>query len=799
MPEKISCFHCGDDCGKYPVIYDYKHFCCHGCKTVYEILRENKLFKYYELSDNPGLKVNRSETTGKYDFLENNEIAEKLIDFRDDSYTRVIFYIPSIHCSSCIWLLENLGRVNSAIIMSQVNFSTKELTVLFRNDKFSLRQLAELLDLLNYPPHISLDSLGKNKNAPFDRQLLIKIGIAGFLFGNIMLFSMPYYIPGKELIEEPFKNFFTWLNLVLSIPVLFYCGADYLKSGLKNLYHWFIDINLPIAIGMLAIFFQSAFETVTQSGHGYYDSLSGLIFFLLVGRWYQDKTYRALSFERDYKSYFPAAVLKISGDREFYEPLDKLTFGDIILIRNQELIPADGILLSGQALIDYSFVTGESRPVIIAEKQQVFAGGKIIGNAARIMINKEVQQSRLTELWNKENYKFSRKPTFTRLIDRVSRTFTLTVIFIAVITFVYWLMTYSPNALRAAVAVLIVACPCALALSIPFAFGNTMRLFGKYGFYLKKSEVVEKIHQCTTIIFDKTGTLTETDSASAGYSGIKLSEEEKTWVHAAVRNSIHPLSKAVAEYLKENYNPALTVENFREVISSGIIAEVEGHKIMAGSADFVTGESVAQGSSEVWLSVDHVVKGKFTISVRYREGLDKIISRLKGKYDIHIISGDHDAERKTLEKIFPPDTTIRFNLSPAEKLEYVRNLNASGKKVLMIGDGLNDAGALRESHAGISIADKIFHFSPACDAVLEAGQFARLFDFIDLSDKAIRIVKLSLLISFFYNLTGLFFAVRAMLSPLIAAVLMPASSVSVVAFVVLLTNFAVQRSMKKHA
>lgn len=797
MSDKIKCFHCGDDCGKYPVFYDDKNFCCHGCKTVYDILKGNKLYKYYELESTPGIKTESIVQNEKFAYLDLDEIKKQLIEFQDDTYSKVSLNIPAIHCSSCIWLLENLNRIQPAVIQSQVNFTTKETVILFEHQRISLRQLVELLDSLGYTPHISLESISKGKSKPYNKMLLIKIGVAGFAFGNIMLFSMPYYIPGKELIEEPFRNFFTWLNLVLSLPVLFFCGFDYLRAGLKNLYYRFIDINLPIAIGMLAIFVQSVHETISQTGHGYYDSLSGLIFFLLIGKWYQDKTYRALSFERDYKSYFPAAVLKSDSSAENYIPVEKLAIGDLIIIRNQELIPADGQLQSENAMVDYSFVTGESKPVLISMGQQLFAGGKIIGNAVKVLINKEVQQSRLTELWNREDYKYTDRPPFIRLIDKVSRHFTVIVLAIAVLTAVYWLFVNPSIAIRAATAVLIVACPCALALSIPFGLGNSMRLFGKAGFFLKKSEVIEKIHQCDTFVFDKTGTLTDTSEGEIVYEGDELKDEEKKWIHALVRSSVHPLSRAIAFYLKEYYHPDIQVDDFKEIISSGISGRVETHKILVGSAAFTGAETSFSENAEVWISIDQQVKGKFRVGVKFRNGLKELAAKLIPAFHIHIISGDNEHELPQLKKIFTENTHFAFHLSPVQKLEYIRKLQSEGKKVLMVGDGLNDAGALRESHVGISIADKVFHFSPACDAILEGNQFNKLLHFKRLSSKTLAVIRYSLLISFFYNMAGLYFAVRGMLSPVIAAVLMPASSVTVVAFVVFMTNVIVKRGLEK--
>jgi len=787
---KIKCFHCGDDCGKYPVIFEEKNFCCHGCRTVFEILNTHKLYKYYELEESPGIKPDNDIAETRFSFLDNDEIIEKIIEFDAGGISRVVFSVPSIHCASCIWLLENLNKINRFIISSTVNFTRKELIVVFQNQELSLRKLAELLARINYPPHFSFEQLDKKQSKTTNRNLIIKLGVAGFMFGNIMLFSMPYYVPGKELVEEPFKNFFTWLNMFLCLPVVFFCGFDYLKSGFKNIYYRFIDINLPIAIGILAILFQSIYETISTSGHGYYDSLSGLIFFLLIGKWYQDKTYKALSFERDYKSYFPIAVTKISNGKEESVPINKILPGDEIMIRNQELIPADGILQSDVAYIDYSFVSGESKPVKVERNQKVFAGGKQTGSHIVLKINKMVNQSRLTELWNQENFKDAGSARLVKLLDKVSKNFTLIILLIAASTFIYWYFTDPAIAVKASTAVLIVACPCALALSVPFAFGNMMRLFGRYGFYLKKSDIVEKLQRTDTIVFDKTGTLTEQDRGSITFTGQQPNELEKEMIYLLTKNSTHPYSLIIAGYYSEYANSNLEISDFMEIPSAGLKAKINGINFKLGSAEFV-GENDGENdinASRVWLMIDDHIKGYFNIKAKYRDGLNEIISNIKEKYELHIISGDNDSELENLKKIFPSSTHFNFNMSPAEKLDYIRKLKNRNKKVLMIGDGLNDAGALRESYAGISIADSVYHFSPACDAILEASKFNKLSFYLKTSKSTVRIVKTSFLISFIYNFAGLSFAVQGLLTPIIAAVLMPLSSVTVVGYVVLLTG-----------
>jgi Cu+-exporting ATPase len=792
------CIHCGDSCGKYPVIWEEKAFCCHGCKTVYQLLNDKQLIKYYEIENQPGIRIDNKDFSNKYAYLDNEEIKSKLLEFSDGEYSKVLLYIPSIHCSSCIWLLENLNTLHKGIIQSMVNFVKKEVSITFKDQEISLRQIVELLVSIHYIPQITLEQADSRKAQKNNRKLIAKIGVAGFAFGNIMLLSMPHYVPGKELIEEPFKNFFASISLALSIPLVGYAANDYLISAYKNIRKKMISIDLPIAIGVLALFIQSSVEISSKTGSGYLDSLAGLVFFLLIGKWYQNKTYKALSFERDYKSYFPVAVTRIFEGKEEIKQLEELTKGDRIIIRNQELIPADATLVKGTAYIDYSFVTGESKAVKREVGSPLYAGGKQIGSNIELEITKEVEQSQLTKLWNQENTTDRKATPLVVLIDKVSQYFTISIISIALITALFWLFIDPSNAVKAATAVLIIACPCALALSIPFTFGNMMRLLGKVRFYIKKTDIIERLTKISCIVFDKTGTLTKQGNNNMQFHGSPMNDEEEMAVYSLCKQSTHPLSIAICEHL--HFNVSRNVSDFMEIPSSGLKGKIGSLQVKIGSKDFVSPDFSDQSKyavSRVFVSVNEKLKGYFAIQNDYRDNLQSLIQKLDKHYDLHVISGDNDQEKKNLINFGFDEEKVAFNLSPQNKLDYIRRLNNKGKKVLMIGDGLNDAGALRESYVGISIADDIYQFSPACDAILDARQFHRLPDYLYLARQSLKIVIASFIISFLYNLIGITIAVQAILSPIIAAILMPISSVSVVLFATLATQYIYNKSLPK--
>ncbi|WP_435624584.1 heavy metal translocating P-type ATPase [Flagellimonas sp.] len=779
-----TCYHCGDSCEGKPVHFDEKVFCCHGCKTVYEIFSDNGLTYFYELEAKAGSTPNPIQK--KYDFLDNPEIASQLVEFDEESIQVVNLSIPNIHCSSCIWLLENLNRLHEAISVSQVNFPAKTIRVTYKTETFSLKALVLLLSSIGYEPYLSLEDYAK-KGKKTDRSLIYKLGVAGFAFGNVMLLSFPEYFEVEEFWLEQYKVVFRWLMFTFSIPVVFYASQDYFKSAIKGLRSKMLNIDVPIALGILVLFLRSSVDIIWDLGSGFFDSLTGLVFFLLLGKFFQQKTYAFLSFERDYKSYFPIAVTRLGANNlEENIQIFEVRKGDRLLIRNQEILPVDCILIQGSAEIDYSFVTGESKSVAKEKGERLFAGGKQLSGVLEVEVQKSVSQSYLTQLWGNSVFAKDKASNFQTLTDGIGRRFTMAVLTIATLASTYWLMHEPSMALNVFTAVLIIACPCAIALAAPFTLGNMLRIFGKHKFYLKNSNVIERLAKIDAAIFDKTGTITTTQEDAVFYEGLELSTAEKNMLKTTLRASSHPLSRSLYSILQSN--DIVTLDEFQEHEGKGLEARANQRTIKVGSASYVGREQTSKAlNTSVYVSTDEEVKGRFVFKNQYREGVDEVFRELQQSMELGILSGDNDGERVRLQKILPPNAKIAFNQKPEDKLNFIKDLQQT-KKVLMVGDGLNDAGALAQSDVGIAVSENINVFSPACDGILDARVLDRLPLFMALSKKSIKIIKISFLLSLCYNVIGLYFAVTGQLQPVIAAILMPLSSISVVAFTTLCVN-----------
>lgn len=775
----LLCYHCGEPCETDTIRIVEKPFCCQGCKTVYEILNKVELCDYYAIEKAPGLTQKKPLRPDKFAFLDDKDLQAKLIHFKDEHQSHVSFYLPQMHCSSCIWLLEHLGRIDAHIVRSQVNFLKKEVSVVFDHAHCSLRKVAELLTMIGYEPHFSLHNLAAKPVRTYDKSRIYKIGITGFCFGNIMLLSFPEYFSLGNMAESSLEQLFSFLILLLSLPVFFYGASGFFISAWKGLRQSILNIDAPIALAILITFGRSLYEILSHSGAGYMDSMSGIVFFMLLGRFFQDKTYNTMAFNRDYTSYFPLGVTVLEEEsREKQIPVSELKTGQRIKVHSGEIIPADCILFFGKGLIDYSFVSGEALPVEKRIGEIIYAGGKQMGGALELEVVKDVSQSYLTQLWNNDAFSGEEEKS-TSYIHALSRYFTLILFSIAAATALYWQVHDSSRVWGAVTAVLIVACPCALLLSATFTNGNMLRILQKYGFYARHASVIEQIPQADTIVFDKTGTITQQRKSSITYTGISLPPEALQMIRSLAGQSGHPLSKALLQSLPF-YN-MLPVKQYEEIPGQGLKGMILNREVMIGSADFVQPkEHHTTYGSRVYVKIDGKIAGYYGISTMYREGLSGLLEKLRRRYRIALLSGDNASEYDRLKPLF--NASLLFGQSPQDKLNYIRSLQQEGHKVIMIGDGLNDAGALKQSDVGIAVSDNVNNFSPACDVIMKGDSLGYLDTLLEYCKKNRQIINLSFVISILYNLIGLYFAVRGELRPVIAAILMPVSSVSIVLF-----------------
>lgn len=774
----LRCAHCGDPCLSGCVTDADLTFCCAGCRSVHLILQVNNLCDYYAIDRKAGLSMRHANADeSRYSILEDYHTAQRQISWAQGSQIKAQFGIPSIHCASCIWLLDQLHKFDQGIRSSDVDFLRKTIYVEFDATQTSLKKIALLLSSLGYEPELNAERGNGDAGAVHRsaiRRLYMRIGVAGFAAGNIMMFSIARYLAGEGGLAPSLGLLFNILSIVLSVPVLLFAASPWFTSAFAALRRRRINLDVPVALGISVLFVRSITDISLGLGEGFLDSFAGLVLFLLVGRLFHQKAFDAVSFDRTYRSFFPLSVRIEKRGEQRITPIDDVHAGDTIVARNGEIIPCDSILISPAAYIDYSFVTGESTPIESVGGSVVHAGGKVTGKSARLAATAPASQSHLASLWERYGRHTERR-SYTDLSDRFGARFTVIAVSIAVAGFMAWLPDVGA-ALNVFTAVLIIACPCALTIAVPVTLGTAMGVLGRKNIFIKNTGTLLELSKSDTIVFDKTGTLTE-PLGTITFSGRDLSEEEWSSIRGVASQSIHPMAQSIAAG-----EPQTDVDSVYEEIGQGIEGRCNDHYVRLGTRQFVACEGEADDGTHISINGEYV--GSFTIQSKLRDGMHEMVDELRyvssDKPLLTLVAtGDSERDRAVLSSLFG-NHQMAFRLSPEDKVHTIEDLQRLGRTVMMVGDGLNDAAAMGFANVSVAVTNNASTLVPACDVVMPAKALHKLPAILRFAAEMTIVIKMNLVFTIAYNMIGLTLALSGLLTPILTAIMMPVSSLVVV-------------------
>jgi Cu+-exporting ATPase len=775
VPVATLCRHCGEPCPTPDPASPLGPFCCGGCEAVYAFVNGHGLGAFYACDVPPGVTQRAAALAGEgFAALDDPAVAARVLRLDTAALACAVFAVPGLHCASCVWLVERLWGVDPRIVRVEVDLLRRSVQVWFRRDRMSLRQVAELLAATGYAPDVPHEA-PRAGTTPARRRLHLQLGVAGFAFGNVMVFSIPRYASGAPL-EAPFQQLFDALNVALATPVLLYSAADYLRRAWRALAMFRLTLDVPVALGLLALYGRSVVDIVGGRGPGFMDSFAGLVFFLLVGRLFQEHAFDRIAFDRTFRSFLPLTVRVSRGEAWVPTPIEALRIGDRIALRPQEVVPADAVLVDPSGTIDYAFVTGESTPVAVTLGERVHAGGRVVDGALRLDVTQPVEHTHLARLWNHPAFGADRRHWITGVSARFGTWFTVATLALAAAGAAAW-WPDAGMAVQVASAVLIIACPCALTLAAPVTLGTAMSQLAPRGLFLKEPAVALDLSRIDTIVFDKTGTLTGGDARALPPAD--LPDADWRHVQRLAAASAHPVSRAIAGGIAADRPVAGRVE----VPGQGLRGVVDGHDVVIGTAAFVAStagadvDSAAAGSGAA-LAIDGRFRGWTRLAAPIRHGIEAAAASLTRRYDLWLLSGDNGADAPRWTALF--GLRRLFQQSPDDKLAFVQARMAEGRRVLMVGDGLNDAGALAAADVGLAVSDDTACLVPACDAMVRGRALAELPALLRYARHARHVIVLCFAVSVVYNVLGLTLALQGRLTPLATAVLMPVSSLTVI-------------------
>lgn len=706
----------------------------------------------------------------------------------------VRFYIEGIHCSACLWLIEKLSEWVSDIHTIRLNIGTSIATVQLKPDG-KISSVATALNRLGYRPHLIQEKDEENKIQQNIRQKeLIRLGLVGVLTGNIMLLSFAMYTGANQEWGSYFKS----LSLVLFIPVLTYGALPFYQSALASIYRFSktksISIDLPISFALIVGFLASLSQWKNPDVHPYFDSLATLVFLILSSRYILQRILDRHNQSKHYlKFYEPDTARRLNTNTNEYEPVPPqyLNTGDVIQVLRHETIPADGVLIDEEGIVNQSIITGESSPVTLHKGEEIFCGATLLSESVKLRTTKTSNETRIHQILSESEVLAHSKPKILSLFDRVAGYLVSAIVLISVLALgvFHWVGLPTQEAITRCLALIIITCPCALALGTPLTLSLSLIKAAKEGILFKTSSTIEKISQVTSILFDKTGTLTHGSFDILSYRtyperGSIPEKEIQSVIYSMEKKSDHPIAQALVQYF-EKHSPKITpIENLETLPEGGVAAEVMHSKWkIVPNHQFSSHSKTQSISTEIIVYKNDTAVAEILLGDKIRESSKQAIQSLKEKgLSIGILSGDSEnAVTQVAKTLHIPVGRARAQHSPEQKSAYIKELSGS-EKLMMVGDGMNDSAALSQSYVGVATPGGLKASLRHADIYLNQSGIHLVPRIFEISQHAFQTIKIGIGFSLLYNFIGTTAALMGWVSPLFAAVLMPLSALTIFLF-----------------
>jgi Cu2+-exporting ATPase len=798
-----SCAHCGlpVPVSRFDRSDGAANFCCDGCASVYAVLHAAGLEGYYrQRGDELDPARPAQSSLGRFEEFDDPSFRARHCRAQGGGLFSAEFVLEGIHCSACIWLVERVSRVEPAVVEARFDMTRSVLELTWDDAVGPLSAALRALDSLGYRPHAASSPNLRQERQKADRALLLRLGVAGATAGNVMLMALALYSGSFSGMAEEYRALFRWGSLLLATPSVFWSGAVFFRGALAAVRTRTPHMDLPVSIGILAGYVGGAVNTFRGRGEIFFDTLCTLIFLLLVGRYLQRTHQRGSARASELiNALAPSSAHLVEGTALRDVPAQSLTADAVIDVLPGERVPADGVVITGTSAIDSSLLTGEPLPQDIGVGDRVYAGTTNEVATLRLRVESAGNETRLGRLMQSVEAAQRQRPPIVRLADRVAGYFVLAILAVAGLTLGVWLYLDPSLALDHTVALLVVTCPCALGMATPLAVSAALAQAARSGVLFKGGEFVEELAEPGVLIFDKTGTLTSGRLELVDWLGdVTL----KPLVRAAEAKSGHPIARALQRALPEN---ALAVAELEDAVGY-LRARVEQHELLIGSpaklrqtlaslpewVETAIADYSRAGRTPVLVAVDGELRALAAFADQLRPETARSLRRLRSLgFQLHVLSGDQQGVvDEVVRELAVPFEKQTGNADPEAKLAAVRALRERGRRVFMVGDGVNDAAAMAAANVGVAVHGGAEACLAAADVFTTRSGLEPLVVAAEGSRRTLRVIRAGIGLSLAYNLLSIGFAVGGLLSPLLAAILMPLSSVTVVSLALKARTFS---------
>ncbi|MCZ8343369.1 MAG: heavy metal translocating P-type ATPase [Leptospira sp.] len=798
---KEVCDHCGNEIRlvriESKIEESSRLFCCEGCETVYSLIHSIGGDYYYRLKGRTILDPvkNNSETNEDTDEFTYQKFVRKTA-----THSEVTIQITNIHCSACVWLNEKVLNEEEGIFQANINFTTARVKVKFDETKINLSRILNLIKAIGYKPILFLEGNSQKEKNNYLKSLFLRIGVAGFSFGNIMIVSVALYSGYFSGIDLEFKRLFHYVSWAFATPAYLYSGYPFFLGFIRSIQRKNLSMDFLLFFGISLAYFYSIYVTLTDRGEVYFDSVAMIYFFILIGKYFEEKA-RVFASERieSLLCKLPETSILIQDNEETKIVSSEIKTGHSIKVAPGKRIPVDALLVSESAYVDESFLTGESLPILKNKGDSVLAGSLAIDSPLYLVAKSDYQNSTLSSLKLRLEEALHLKPKIQILTEKIASYFISTVFTLSIITFIIWYIKSGGNveeSLLPMIAVLIVACPCALGIAVPTALVTNHILNANKGVLLKNPSVVEKLDNTTEVFLDKTGTLTE------GKFLVQESNIEEQYlpiIYKIEKNLEHPLAKSLVRYFEKIESlvvkaKEITVSNLVNVPGKGVMAEVQGKSgvksfYRLGNLSFLdskesipkseTGSELDTEGTFIYLERDGVYLGYLKLADQIRPGAKEFVSSLQRIFKkVTMISGDRESSVSQLANRLNLNF-FKSNLSPEQKREMVLSSQSAGETVLMVGDGINDSLALGVADVAISHSEAEDLSLERSDIVLTSGNLTGILYSVHSAKVTRRVILQNIILSLCYNSIMLPLAMFGLMLPVICSLFMALSSLTV--------------------